>query len=300
VPAADDGFNADDAAATHQAVFGFNVFAYQCIFLDPSGLLGGDESDRVRRTYARAGFGVDETSDSPDHLGHELSLLAHLCGAEADAWGDGKTGVATRAQGLQAAFLDEHLLWWLPVVAETVTRQEEPFYAAVAGLIKALVVDHRLSLYQDHFELLSQAKALHATPQLPEPPDILADPKTGLKEIAGFLLTPVYGGIYLSRDDIGRMAGAVHLPRGFGERRQMLANLLRAGAEYDQMAKIVAALGALVDTFAVAYTDYGLHGARFGTIAQHWLQRLDYTRRLLAALSSAAVAERPLSMHESS
>ncbi len=135
-------FDAAEAAAAHQALFGFNVFPYQSVFLDESGLLGGAESERVRGAYRAAGFLPGATADDPDHLAHELSLLAFLCGAEADAIADGVAGMAAAARAQQAAFLRDYLLWWLPLFVPAVARQGDGFYAALAGLTWALVIDH--------------------------------------------------------------------------------------------------------------------------------------------------------------
>ena len=93
-------FNTDEAAARHQTLFGFNIFPYESIFLDGSGLLGGVVTDSVLHSYQEAGFTVDANSTSPDHIGNELALLAHLCGAEADAWEDNLASTAERIRNL--------------------------------------------------------------------------------------------------------------------------------------------------------------------------------------------------------
>jgi TorA maturation chaperone TorD len=125
------GFNADEAAAAHHNLFRFNVFPFQAIFRDASGLLGGEESGRVRAAYAEAGFRVDA---EPDQIGHELGLLAFLCGAEAEARQDGREEAAAHARRLQKGFLQAHLLLWLPPFAAALERAGQPFYAALAAL----------------------------------------------------------------------------------------------------------------------------------------------------------------------
>jgi hypothetical protein len=49
-------FDADENAALFQSTFGFNVFPYQSLFLDPAFLLGGAESAAIRQFYAAAGY----------------------------------------------------------------------------------------------------------------------------------------------------------------------------------------------------------------------------------------------------
>ncbi len=135
-------FDAEEAAAAHQGLFGFQVFPYQSVFLGEDGLLGGTESERVRGAHRTAGYAPGAAADDPDHLAHELALLSFLCGAEADAHADGRAEKAAVARRQQAAFLRDHLLWWLPLFVPAVARQGDGVYAALAGLTWALVIDH--------------------------------------------------------------------------------------------------------------------------------------------------------------
>ena len=103
----------DDLAATHQQILGFDVFPFQSIFLDPSGLLGGAQTDRVLHAYAAAGFDFATADTAGDHIGHQLAFLAFLCGAEADAWEDGLPATAQAMQSRQTGFMRDHLLRWI-------------------------------------------------------------------------------------------------------------------------------------------------------------------------------------------
>ncbi len=274
-------YAADEAAAAYQTTFGFNVFPYQSIFLDPAVLLGGAESAAIRQFYAAAGYAPDLSMGEPDHIGHELGLLAHLCGAEADALEDGQPRAAEEARTLQQRFLDENLLWWLPCFAAALQRQPDPFYAALADVTLALVTAHRAAL---------PAAAARAVPRLPTCSQPLDDPETGLREIAGFLATPVCSGIYLSRDDIAALARAASLPRGFGDRRLLLTNLLRAAAEFTSLPAVVTGLREMVGAFEVAYTRYGAGGAPCAAVAAAWLDRVAACAALLDRLATAADA----------
>jgi putative dimethyl sulfoxide reductase chaperone len=241
-------FDQDEAAADHYQLFGFNVFPYESIFLDPAGLLGGSITDEVVGSYSQAGFAIgpagnQAAGESPDHLGHELRLMAFLGAAEADAWDDGLPAEAARMAGQQRAFLDQHLLQWLPPFVLAVEQQDQPLYGRLARLALDLASAHRQ-------ELGGRAGAAAARPPAP---DLLADEKTGLREIAAYLLTPPYSGLYLSREDIGRLARAHHLPRGFGDRSQILLNLLRAAADYDRVGEVLADLAGLAQGWAAGY-----------------------------------------------
>ncbi len=98
--------------------------------------LMGDLTLAVMQRYEAAGFAAVEPDAGPqDHLGAELRFLALLCFREAEAWrmGDGEAAYLRIAQ--QRAFLDEHLLAWLPDYAGRIARESrEPFYAAAARL----------------------------------------------------------------------------------------------------------------------------------------------------------------------
>jgi putative dimethyl sulfoxide reductase chaperone len=274
-------FDAGEAAAAHHQLFGLNVFPYEAIFRDPSGLLGGAVGEAVAASYRQAGYAPETAASSPDHAGYELGLLAFLCGAEADAVGDGLRATVERVQGLQRDFLDQHLLAWLAPLVVAIREQSGarsayyPFYAALAELALALIDDH--------------AAALGGLPErwsLPAPPPLLASEKTGLKQIAAYLLAPGYSGLYLSRDAIGELARALDLPHGFGGRQQIMANLLRAAAQYGQMAPAVAHLRQVSGRWQASYRS--LTGTALAPYAAAWEERAVLTRQLLAEIGRQA------------
>jgi TorA maturation chaperone TorD len=255
-------FDQDEAAADHYQLFGFNVFPYQSIFLHPAGLLGGPITDEVVRSYNQAGFatgpaGSQAADESPDHLGYELRLMTFLCAAEADAWDDGLPFVVTALAVTQRAFLDQHLLQWLPPFVLAVEQQDQPLYGRLARLTLELAAGHRQSLagpIGPSAALPPERDCPFVVTALAVPvPDLLADEKTGLREIAAYLLTPPHSGLYLSREDIGRLARAHHLPRGFGDRSQILLNLLRAAADYDTIGEVLADLAKLAERWTAGY-----------------------------------------------
>lgn len=276
-------FDADEAAAAHQHLFRFNVFPHENIFLDAESLLGGRVSDSVWDFYRQAGFQPQRSDSGPDHIGNELALLAFLTGAEADAWEDDETAQIPRLQALQRRFLDDHLLRWLPALVQAIRQQEQPFFSTLADLTLAFTLDHRAALGDD---LL--ARPLDFT--LPPLPALLDDDKTGLKEIAAYLLTPAYSGIYLSRDDIGRLGRAQQLPRGFGERKQMLTNLLRAAAEYDSLAATLDELQKTVQNWQRNFSEMAAPAPSIAAISSVWQTRLTATDALLQRLRASADA----------
>ena len=300
-------YDVDEAAASFYTLFGMNVFPYQSVFLDPEGLLGGTETERVRISCRHMGFVVDETSEPADHLAHELDVLAFLCQAEAEAWEDGRGDMVAHAQQLQTHFLDEHLLRWLPAFTATVQRHEDPFYAEVASLTWILAAERRRSLESGalgvamHGEVIPltlrpfsngvNSNGVNNDPAAWQPAEspadrverLLTDPQTDLDAIAAFLLTPAYSGLYLSRRDISRLSRSVDAPHGFGERRWMLRTLLRSAAEFDRFAAALKALKDLVHEVMLTLRRYGEETCQPAPI-QPWLERLYATSHLLTRL----------------
>ena len=67
------------------------------------------------------------------------------------------------------------------------------------------------------------------------------------------LITPAFSGIYLSRYTIGQLARQLELPRGFGNREQMLLNLLRTAVQYESLLQL---LNLLQETAVKWQTNY--------------------------------------------
>jgi TorA maturation chaperone TorD len=269
-------FDPDEAAADHQHLFGFNVFPYESVFLDPSGQLGGDISTSVIRVFRQIGFDVGSDSGNTDHIGHELALLAFLDKAETKAHEDNLPSEVEVMQEHQRSFFDRHILRWMPPLVLAVGDQSHPFYSALAAVTLETLVAHR--------------KILGGTPRgnfsLPKPPVLLEDEKTGLKEIVAYLLTPAFSGIYLGRDDIGGLARDHSIPRGFGERRQMLTSLLRSAANYGDMGQVLSSLQVLVTTWEIAYQEMATSPQPIITAAT-WKKRASATTGMITHIRSS-------------
>lgn len=274
------------AAAEHFHLFGFNVFPYQSMFLDTDGRLGGPQSEQALSYYRQAGFNLSPRTpagrfaagESPDHAGLELAFLSFLSGAEADALQDGERLHVLRIRDLQRGFLDLHLLPWLPALVQAIGQQGSPFYTTLAGLSLELVFEHRAAL-GDGLPVGRPAFAL------PHPPALLEDEKTGLKDIAAYLLTPAYSGLYLSREDIARLGRGRNLPRGFGARLQMLSNLLRSAVAYDLLPNLLEDISSLVGEWQAAYRSHLETGTPWAPFAAAWLDRLQATKEVVARIT---------------
>ena len=265
----------DDWKADHYALFGMNVFPYETVYLTADGLLGGYITESVTKLYDEAGYQPDD-SVTADHIANQLGLMAFLCSAEAEAREDEVTQAIYHMLHLQRQFLDQHLLHWLPSFVMSIHQQRYEAFSIIADLILDLAFDHRQSLDDD---LMHSRQPL----SLPPIPNILDDEKTGLKDIAEYLLTPIYTGIYLSRDDISRIGNQFRLPRGFGKRDQMLTQLFHTAVDHSAMNDLVRALQQEVDT----WREFYLHRVPDDHYSTAWLSRLNGTTEFLDTIRSA-------------
>jgi putative dimethyl sulfoxide reductase chaperone len=273
-----DPFDAEQQAATYQTIFGFNVFPYESAFMEPSGSLGGEISDAILHRYALIGFAVDANTEASDHIATELALLAVCSQQAASLWDAGDIQGAHHLRDWQQHFLADHLLRWIAPFAQAVRAEADPFYTELVEMTMALVVYH----YAD----LSDGSAPLQPFELPPSPKLLGEEETGLKEIADYLISPLYSGIFLSRDAIGRLARQANLPRGFGGRRQMLTNLLRAAAQYEQFPALMAHLDALVQSWITGYQADALAYPPLEGFILPWVNHATITQGMLAEIGN--------------
>ena len=238
----------DSLAADHYQLLGFNVFPFESIFLDNDGLLGGAVTEAVGRDMHQFSFATDLSAHAADHIGQELAAMAYLSQAEGNAIEAGSTETAVSIQTQQTTFLQTHLLRWIVPFVLAVKAQGNDFYTAVAELTLTLIHHHYGSLQQEGASQL-------LTLTLPQPPNMLENDKTGLKDIAKYFITPIYSGIYLSRDDIAELARQLDLPRGFGDRQQLLTNLMRTAVQYDLFPQVLDLLETAVTQWQTNYTN---------------------------------------------
>jgi len=106
----------------------------ESVWLDEDHLMLQGPSLSVRDLYRRHGLAVQDWRRMPDdHLSHELEFVAHLLD-EGDA-------------AAAAAFLDLHLLRWLPeFTARVAQRSRSALYAALAVMTLAACRDLRQRL----------------------------------------------------------------------------------------------------------------------------------------------------------
>lgn len=264
-------FDADEAAAEHYQLIAVDVFPYESIFIDPSGLLGGALTDQTAFLYAKSGY---EVPSDNDHLGHELGFMAHLCSAEAVALANTEDNTLALWRSRQQTFLISHLLRWLPALTIAVERSGSRFYSRLANLTLELSVDHL-------------AETSGATPMdvLPHPPQ-LATEESRLKDIAAWLTTPPYSGLFLSREVISALARRHKIPRGFGDRAQLLTNLLRTAGQYDAASAVVTDLAAICRQWAGCYDEQQIRLPKLSPWLQPWQEHVTQTAVSLNMVTS--------------
>lgn len=274
----------DQLAADHYDMFGLNVYPYESIFLESEQLLDGLVTNEVRRKYRETDFWGINSSESADHIGLELLFLGELCKASSQSERQEQVDVFYRIQEIQYRFLRGHLLKWLPGFTQAVRQQNNPFYAELADLTLQFVLDHYIDISQHIITTQN-------TFSLPEQVNPLHDKSTTLKDIARFLLKPVHSGLYLSRKDIIRLAKGMNLPRGFGDRLQMLTNLLSNAASYDQFPGLIDNLQALVTNWQTFYEDINSTSKiapELKPFLSPWIFRLNQTAMILDAIHTEA------------
>ena len=285
----DDASALDELAADHYDILQTNVFVHESYFLDSEGLIGGSVAEQLLGFYHQTGFEPPLTDTSgPDHFSLQLACLGWLCSAEADAHDDDQSGPANRMRNLQRRFLDEHLLRWLLPLTQAIRQQGHPFYTSLADITFEMVLAHRTNLSDDLMVTQQTSFAL------PSAPDLLDDQKTGLKEVAAYLLTPAYSGIFLSRKDIEMLARRQKIPRGFGNRLQMFTNLLRATASHDLFDSLLDDLASQLQSWQILYTRHLTAIEPLATISAIWLERLNTTHSIINRLRDEASQQRIL------
>lgn len=271
----------DEAAASHHDLFQYNVFAQESFFLSENGLVGGEKTAVVNHIYQQHGYLLNSAATQADHLGHQLAFLALLANLEADAWESQQPVTAETLRKEQAHFMQNHLLTWGISCLLAIQNQADPFFAGVAQLSQTMILAH--------FETLAETAVPTPPPNfLPPSQNILANDKTGFKEIANYLLLPAFSGIYLSRDDIAQLARQQDLPRGFGSREQMLVNLLRTAVQYDSLPTLLAKLQAACQHWQENYRQMATEQPSAAPFLHPWQSRAQKTGAMLAEILASS------------
>jgi hypothetical protein len=178
-----------------------------------------------------------------------------------------------------SVLLGKHVLAWLPAyVAALDEPEDEPQARFREAAQSALAI------------ACQAAEELGVTPEvtLPDSPLNLDDEATGLADIADWLVTPCYSGLFLGHTHITRVARAAGTPRGFGGRRLMMSNLLRSAAGHDSLTQVVDGLRALVSSAMRTHARLGEFHPVLRPVVMAWLTRLKTTDAVLERIGNAS------------
>lgn len=273
-PPANEGEGApdfDEAAAAHHHLFGFNLFPHAALYLEEDGLIGGTTAEATTRLLTALGVPAPPASVTADHVAVYLGALGFLCGAEGDALQDGRRQIAAQMADRQQRLLTEGVVPWIWPFLAGIQVQKDQFYRQIGKLTADLIAEH----------VADASNPLSSLPAAPVAADLLADSATTLRDIAGFLLTPVHSGWFLTKETIEEIGRQVEVPRGFGGREQTLVNLLRSAGQYNQLPRLLDLLTRHLTRWADQYAGWA--GAHAGLVLaiEPWEQRLAQTHALL-------------------
>ncbi len=260
----------DALAADHYALLGLDVFPYASAYLEADGRPGGTTTDFVSRLAISLGETVG-SSESPDHISSECDVLSRLCMI--------KAGVAPGVVDLQRVVrlehdLLDHVFQWLPVFKHALAESGGSLHRDMAEWMLDIAVDHKRSL--------ASAADKDAGFRLPELPDLLSTEKTGLRDLAEYLCRPALAGMVVTRTRVEKIARALGLPRGFGDRSLMLGNLFGAAGNYGVVTELITEIKAV----ALGWKGYfeSVESAEQDVLAETalaWNERVEVTLSLL-------------------
>jgi TorA maturation chaperone TorD len=113
-----------------------SVFPYESVYTSQERLLMQRARDEVLAAYRDEGLAKTAAFREPeDHLAVELDFMARLCQKTVDALAEGQIDAALALLDRQRAFLDEHLLVWVPRFSQDLAQAaSSDFYRGVAVL----------------------------------------------------------------------------------------------------------------------------------------------------------------------
>jgi hypothetical protein len=105
-----------------------------------------------------------------------------------------------------------------------------------------------------------------------------------IKQLSAYLLTPLLSGIFLSRDDVGRLSRGLSLPRGFGQRRQMIENLFQSAITYEQIPSLLSLIERLLLRWEDEYRELANQSGPALQVTE-WISRVKKSKELLSWLA---------------
>ncbi len=243
-------------------LFSLVVFPYASVYLDADGALNTETTARVQAAYDRAGFELprDVPVGAPDHFGAELLFAAELF----------ERGHADAAQ----KFIGEEILAWSPIFLRAVERNaSEEIYRAAARATR---------------DWLSEQTAGCKPPVAGLYSTEIVFAEVDLHAVVAEFVTPARAGMFLSKEDLFRMARTVNLPVSFGDRALMLVSLFRAAGEHERVDALLGALAAEVNAWIEEYARESRDDPTMEPFVRVWQVRAEQSLLRLQTMQRAA------------
>ncbi|NNE71898.1 MAG: hypothetical protein HKN29_16255 [Rhodothermales bacterium] len=267
----------DEILAAHQSLFGFAVPPYAGVFLNPDGLSGGVAETEAVDLLRGFGLSPDLAGDSREHVSGLLKTVSLL--------------VAKASPEVLSSFIVSKCLSWLPALGMALRREGDSEYADlldVAVVVLLEIVGPSETVPEALGAGVTHGAFATALPDR-EPP--LADPGTGVKDLAGYLTSHLFTGIYLGRASVRRLTRSTGSPSGFGGRALMMGNLLNSAASYGDLDAILDQLRQETQAYRDGWAEWAeLHPA-LDAWAKLWTERLHRTDGVLETVGMAVAAE---------
>jgi TorA maturation chaperone TorD len=219
-------------AVDHQGLFGRAVFPYKEEFLGCSTDTVGAHALDLSRAYAAAGFKVRSLLEvRADHLGHLLLFASYLL----DNSDLAKEGCGQRSESTYSAFVYAEIMPWVKQFAIAADIAEYSFYSSMIDLVFAVLSAPLVHIVPDAADYSAVAGCKMPDEGLKAciEDQLLTNPKTGIREIATYLLQPERSGFFLSRIAMQKVSAGLNLPGGFGTRLDVLENLFASAIQFD-------------------------------------------------------------------
>ncbi len=239
-------------------LFLVEVPPYGSIYREAPPVIGGDASRQWEHALAARGRPLAslERAAAADHAGLGLRALA----------------AAERANDAPPVLAE--LLYWLPQFLTALQHADATgFYGRVAAVAASAVRETAGA---------TPADVVPAAYEEPPPPQ-----DTSLREIADWLCTPVWSGIFLSKQRLRALAAPFGVPLALRERATMLRDLFEASAFDGRTAELLDALDAEAACWDGAVADWRTALAGWAQLLEPWAAGLRHTHDVIRSMRAA-------------
>lgn len=249
----------EEARVEFARLFTSNVYPYSSVFLELAPELNGESTWHVEEFYARAKFvpAREWLLGAPDALGAEVMFLAWLL----------ERGEASTTE----EFLADHLLKWGPVCCLAIERN-------------AHLEIYRMAAQLTRERLLLDAETIEAIKDHEATTDDEDHHEMDLRSLVEYLHSPARSGVFISRQDIHNIGSEIGIPAGIGDRRVMLANLMRGAGMQDRISETLRALQVGVGWWQERYEAWVLDYPRSSILWRRWLDLAKRSNWLIAVM----------------